>query len=562
MTRFKLTWAVARLAAIGFGVAVPFAGWTAQSQAVAQTDPQAREPVPVDDDTITETIPEPSAAHAVPGADIDEANAPQPVNLVSETDEEARRAGVGEIPIQRNTLTQLQRSRFASEVLTVLGVTAVSIQEIEAVEVSQVQRVAVTLNGNARVLELYPHSLRSENFRVVVEDAPGVSHDVLPPPVRTYRGGVMDDVTSQVAASVIDGKVHAIIRGRDGAWVVEPVAEKINGSPADLHAVFRISDVAAHNGTCGVDAGIRAVTAQINANDLQGTSSQLGTGGRTQIAFDCDNEYYVANGSSIERTINDVELIMNQVGLIYLGEFSPDICYVNEGVKVRVFNPDPYFSTDSDTILCEFVDEWEANPPFSAFDVAHLMTGKDMDGTTIGIAFVGVVCGDTNFTNCDGPAQPLNFGLSQTFFSNNLAARTALTAHELGHNFNACHCNQTTCVGAGNPADADCGIMWSFASPQQSTLQFGSRSTTSMNNHRNSRTCLDGCTGTTYVNGNDFFPPWSGTLGNPFRLLTNGIDGVRVGGTVRIFGGNYGGSRTIRKFLNLERQSGTVNIGE
>ncbi len=464
-----------------------------------------------------------------------------------------------ELPVQKDTLSAADRARFELRATEVLGLQATTVQELDAVQVVQADRIALTLDGQQHVLELYPHSMRSDDFRVLEQDETGFVFEVAPPPITTYRGHLVGDITTDVAASIIDGKLYALIRSRDSAWAVQPVADGIAGAPTDLHAVFRVADVIPPAGACGVDDAFLARLAPPVEGDVGDVevAESAGTGGRTQIAFDCDNEYYVANGSSSSATITDLEMVMNRVAWVYLGEFSPDICYVNEGVKVRTSEPDPYSSTDPDTLLCQFTDEWEASPPFS-FDVAHLMTGKNLDGTTIGIAWVGVICGTTDFTNCAGPAQPLNFGLSWLTFSTNIVSLTALVAHEIGHNWNACHCNQNTCTGGA--ADADCGIMWSGTGTQQSSLLFGSRSTTTMNTHRNSRTCLSGCTGTTYVDGS-YSGIETGSISFPYNTLEEGIDWVRVGGTVRIFSGSYPGTRTLRKHVNLEAHNGVVNMG-
>ena len=59
-----------------------------------------------------------------------------------------------------------------------------------------------------------------------------------------------------------------------------------------------------------------------------------------------------------------------------------------------------------------------------------------MDGGIIGIAWLGVVCQSVDF-----PSQGYGYGLSQSDFNGNFNSATDLTAHELGHNWNADHCD-------------------------------------------------------------------------------------------------------------------------
>ena len=71
------------------------------------------------------------------------------------------------------------------------------------------------------------------------------------------------------------------------------------------------------------------------------------------------------------------------------------------------------------------------------------MAGTNIDGSTIGIAWIGVMCNDN-----------WGYGLSQSQYTTDIASRVQLTAHELGHNWNACHCNQSGCTGGGTDSGA------------------------------------------------------------------------------------------------------------
>ena len=147
------------------------------------------------------------------------------------------------------------------------------------------------------------------------------------------------------------------------------------------------------------------------------------------------------------------------------------------GVKLRVVfqrawttNTDPYTLTASNPALFEFRDAYNANPPtgLPPHDLVHMFTGKDIDGSVIGIAFRGVVCSDPGFS----------YGISQSKFNSSTVLRVSLTAHEMGHNFGATHPNQESpvpqsCNGVAN-------IMNSFIQPTSDFCQF---SRDQMTNH-------------------------------------------------------------------------------
>ena len=97
------------------------------------------------------------------------------------------------------------------------------------------------------------------------------------------------------------------------------------------------------------------------------------------------------------------------------------------------------------------------------------MSGKDFDGSTVGVAYVGVLC-NTGF----------GVGINQI---RDASQTTALTmAHELGHNFGAPHDGEGACAGVTNP-----GIMNPFIN---GTTSFSSCSLTQMADDVAAAACL------------------------------------------------------------------------
>ena len=101
--------------------------------------------------------------------------------------------------------------------------------------------------------------------------------------------------------------------------------------------------------------------------------------------------------------------------------------------------------------------------------MAHLFTGKNLTGSTIGIAYLNVLCGNNAY------------GLSQSKYTGNFTNRTGLTAHELGHNWNANHCD----------GQASCRIMCSGLGGCGPVTTFGFSATQSITEKANNVSCLD-----------------------------------------------------------------------
>ena len=113
--------------------------------------------------------------------------------------------------------------------------------------------------------------------------------------------------------------------------------------------------------------------------------------------------------------------IVNQIDGVYQAELGLAFQVVLQNTYAGA---DPYSgTTDSSSMLVEFRDYWNANRGNVARDVAHMWTGRDMNGSTIGIGYVGVICASASYS----------YGVSQRFTS--APQRYILTAHELGHNF-------------------------------------------------------------------------------------------------------------------------------
>ncbi len=72
-----------------------------------------------------------------------------------------------------------------------------------------------------------------------------------------------------------------------------------------------------------------------------------------------------------------------------------------------------------------------SNIPFQG--LAHLFTGRNLDGSTVGVAYLGVLC-----------SRSFGYGVNEDRSSDTSSA--LIFAHELGHNFNSPHDGERACV--------------------------------------------------------------------------------------------------------------------
>jgi len=305
------------------------------------------------------------------------------------------------------------------------------------------------LAGELRAVELYPHSVRSADYQLLIQGADGTLRPGPATAPSTYRGVVEGFPNSSVAASVIDGRVRATLLLSEELPIHELQAARdfdSEAAPAE-YLLFEADDVLPKHGTCALDEHPLAPEGFASVQDSNEDEAEGETGGGggvefdfqvCKIACDADYEFFVLNDSSVVLTEADIENVINGVSNIY--EKETEILYEISTIIVRDYEDDPYTQNQAGNLLTKFRNYWNNNHKDINRDIAHLFTGRDLAGTTIGIASLGVICNKT-----------AGYGLSQSRYSLNMANRRALTAHELGHNWNSPHCD----------GDSDCAIMCS-----------------------------------------------------------------------------------------------------
>lgn len=246
----------------------------------------------------------------------------------------------------------------------------------------------------------------------------------------SIRGSARQTTTVPAAVSVIDG--HARIQfqsprhGRTGhRQRVYSINWKLGvRNETSVHVTSKPHSVM-HGKVCATahksEVTPRALPAKVVASGAE--SYRVVT-----ISTDADAEWYAKFGENsnveIAAIINAAEAIYDK----YLG--------IRFGiVRQHVYTGEsPYVLTDPSKLLAAFAKNPEnvANLSFSPLtfnedvDVKHLFTGKDLDGQTVGLSYVGAVCW--------APASA--YGLTQGMGRD---LTVGIFAHEVGHSLGAQH---------------------------------------------------------------------------------------------------------------------------
>ncbi|MEZ5964536.1 MAG: M12 family metallo-peptidase [Planctomycetota bacterium] len=281
--------------------------------------------------------------------------------------------------------------------------------------------VDVALDGIVQTLELAPHDVRSPDFHLLVDDGRGLRQ--LPTPASvTFRGAVRGHPESSVAASLVAGQLWALVALRDGTqYGIQPMSEVNHGLPREAHIVYRGRDVIRSDVRCG------AATAPPPLRRGGGDAGPAALK-RAEIAVDADLAYLNRYGGNATTVHNNITSVINSMGVIYRRDVEID--YDITAIIVRTVNIYSWTGNLCD-LHDQFANYWSSNHGGVRRDVAHLFTGEGSFSGVVGCAYLGVVC------------TGLAYGSSKAY-SSNLSTNVGLVSHEVGHNWNARHCDSTS----------------------------------------------------------------------------------------------------------------------
>ncbi|RME57550.1 MAG: hypothetical protein D6780_08215 [Candidatus Dadabacteria bacterium] len=143
-----------------------------------------------------------------------------------------------------------------------------------------------------------------------------------------------------------------------------------------------------------------------------------------EVATDTDCEYTSQLGGASEALAN-IESVINTADAVYQSQLGLSFDVRAQGTFTDC-SSQPYQKSVSDELLIEFGNYINSTGRLGSFDVAHLFTGKDLEGGVVGLAWTGAICVEPT----------LSYSLTQHVSS---VLDWILFAHEIGHNLGASH---------------------------------------------------------------------------------------------------------------------------
>ena len=266
---------------------------------------------------------------------------------------------------------------------------------------------------------------------------PSSSHSTAP--LRLYKGAIEGVAGSWVRLGVQGDRVHGLLWDGREVFVIEPVevAQAEVAPPIALpfsgSIVFRLSDT--HVDTPTACAATHTAPQRTGLDQYKAVVSEISAAAGAIVASNptrrielsaMGDALYRQSHLSDESAVNEVLLRLNNVDGIYSAQIGVAIqvpTVLIEPTDGTAFSA----TTSGNTLLEELSGLRQSTPELRSRGLTHLFTGRDLDGDTVGVAYVKSLC-DARY----------GVGLTQTA---NLTVwlESLVAAHELGHNFGAYH---------------------------------------------------------------------------------------------------------------------------
>jgi len=262
----------------------------------------------------------------------------------------------------------------------------------------------------------------------------------LEPEIAVLRGGIVGNDESWARIVIRDGVPSGMIFDGSEMLAIEAAADP--AAPDAGPVIFRLADLNIEPNTMSCAAGTASTNGQLMyramvselKTSLQRTARADGAVEELEIGVLADADYRPGNSDREQTIINR----LNNVDGIYSSELGIQITVPANGIEIFDDSNDPFSNTtDTDDLIDELADYRRNSPTQRQFGLTHLYTGRNLDGSTVGIAYIDVLCNT-------------NFGVGLSEGRRNLTIDSLIAAHEIGHNFGADHDGEAggTCPNA------------------------------------------------------------------------------------------------------------------
>ena len=209
--------------------------------------------------------------------------------------------------------------------------------------------------------------------------------------VDIYRGTLAGREGSWARIVIVDGVPRGMFFDGEEHFAIEAPGDSVVATDAPV--VFRLADATIAPGamSCGnADHAMAASTAaQALLGELHEAAEAQGAVSEIQVGAVGDFEFTSARGGDANAAA-DITTRLNNVDGIFSAQVGVQISV--QVIETFDTNSDPFTTSDAGALLEELSDYRSTNPAQNSNGLTHLYTGRDLDGSTVGIAWTGALC--------------------------------------------------------------------------------------------------------------------------------------------------------------------------
>ena len=244
-----------------------------------------------------------------------------------------------------------------------------------------------------------------------------------------YRGDIAGIPNSWVRLVIADGVPRGMLW--DGTELLAIDVERDVATGSEKAFIYRLSDLQIPPGTLGCSeigpVKNAAELAKAVITEVTGVTSQ-GPGATSAIDLAIIGDYEFTRSQLLDAAA-ELTTRMNNVDGIFSMQLGVQL-NVNR-VDTYSINDDPFSDqTDASMLLDELTDYRVSTAAQYANGLTHLFTGRNLDTSTVGLAYTGALCSR-------------RYGAGLTQGTHTAIMDSLIAAHEIGHNFGAPHDGQT-----------------------------------------------------------------------------------------------------------------------
>ena len=254
--------------------------------------------------------------------------------------------------------------------------------------------------------------------------------------LQLYRGSIDGIAGSWVRLATNGDALHGMMWDGTQLYAIEPAAEvsdSLAAPPADTSQtiVFRLADATLDPGAtaCGSDSTPQKANeafAKLTTELKSTTQAMQATGATRRLDVSALGDARFLERYGNEKDARDAILTrLNNVDGIYSSQLAIEIHVGSLSVPDAGHDQLSATTTDPKSLLRELANLRKRTGALNSQGVTHLFTDRDLDGSTIGIAYLDSLCDKQN-----------SVGLTET---RNVWLDSLVAAHEMGHNFGAAH---------------------------------------------------------------------------------------------------------------------------